>query len=100
MWLLALLRRLFSAAIALVVVGVLTYGLIRWLRPEQYRGQPLLSSTWHDLQRVFLHFDFGPGCSANPSCLPVRLYWDRGWVADVTLLAGGLLIGAGAGVGL
>ena len=76
-----LVKRLLGAAAVLVLVGMFTFGLIRWLRPEQYPG-PLIAGTRHDLARAFLHFDFGPGCSPNPACFPVRLYWERGWHAD------------------
>ena len=80
-------------------VAFLTYGLIRWLRPEQYPGQHYWPGLWHDLSRGFFHWDWGPGCSANPACFGVQVYWSRGWVGDVVLLGGGLLVGVAAGIG-
>jgi ABC-type dipeptide/oligopeptide/nickel transport system permease component len=94
-----LVKRLLGAAAVLVLVGIFTFGLIRWLRPEQYHD-PLIAGTRHDLGRAFLHFDFGPGCSANPACFPVRLYWERGWRADLIVLFGGIAVGVVIGIAL
>ena len=91
-----LIKRLLGAAVVLAIVGVFTFGLIRWLRPDLFPG-PVLAGTRHDLGRAFLHFDFGRGCSANPACLPVRLYWQRGWYADLIVLVGGIAVGVLAG---
>jgi peptide/nickel transport system permease protein len=75
-----LVRRLFFAAVVLVAVAAVTYGMF---------GDPL--------SPVFLHLDFGRACS-HYGCPPVTEIWARSWAADVYLLAGGLLIGVAAGV--
>ena len=76
-------RRLFFAAVVLVAVAAIVYGMFGDLA-EHFR-------------RAFLHFDFGDACSF-PGCPPVREVWARGAAADVYLLAGGLAIGVVAGL--
>ncbi len=91
------LGRLALAPLVLFSVAVLTYGMPRALRPEFYRGQEFWSGLWHDLERVFLHFDFGRAC-AWPGCPRVTDMWQRGMATDVWLLGGTLLLGVGGGV--
>jgi peptide/nickel transport system permease protein len=93
----AVLRRLALAPLVLITVAVVTYGMPRAMRPEFYRGQGLWSGLWHDLERVFLHFDFGRAC-AWPGCPAVAEMWKRGMASDVWLLGGTLLLGVGGGV--
>ena len=76
-----LIRRLFFAAVVLVVVAVVVYGMF---------GDPL--------DRVFLHLDFGRACS-HYGCPAVKEIWQRSWQADVYLLAGGIALGVTAGIG-
>ncbi len=71
-----LVRRLFFAAVALLAVVVIDYAMF--------------GNLWHQLDRAFLHFDFGDACS-QPGCPPVREMWARGAAADVYLLAGSLV---------
>jgi peptide/nickel transport system permease protein len=94
-----LVQRIASAIAVLWAVAFLVYGAIRWLRPEQYPGEHYWPGLWHDLSRGFFHWDWGPGCSANPACFGVQVYWSRGWVDDVVLLGGGLLLGLAVGIG-
>jgi peptide/nickel transport system permease protein len=93
-----LAKRIVAAAAVLWIVAFLTYGLIRWLRPEQYPGQHYWPGLWHDISQAFFHWNWGPGCSANPNCLGVQIYWERGWVSDVVLLGGGILLGICGGI--
>jgi peptide/nickel transport system permease protein len=90
-------RRLFFAAVVLLAVAVFDYGLYRALRPDAYPGDTLLGGLAGDLERAFLHFDFGRACS-HPGCPPVRELWGRSWRADVFLLAGGLALGLVGGI--
>jgi len=56
-------------AAVLLAVAVADYGLIRWLRPDRDPSRGVVEGTLHDLERVFLHFDFGacivPGCPST-----------------------------------
>jgi peptide/nickel transport system permease protein len=92
-----LVRRLFFAAVVLVAVAVVDYGIYRFFRPDFYPGETLLGGLARDLGRAFLHFDFGRACS-HPGCPPVRELWARSWRADLYLLAGGLAIGVSGGI--
>ena len=75
-----LVRRLFFAAVVLVAVTVVAYGMF---------GDPLAP--------VFLHLDFGRACS-HFGCPLVKDIWARSWQADAYLLAGALALGAVAGL--
>jgi ABC-type dipeptide/oligopeptide/nickel transport system permease component len=92
------LRRSVSGAIVVFAVAVLAYGSYRGLRPELFPGEPWLTSTWHDVERALLHFDFGQACGW-PGCPSIRTMWVRGAAADLWLLGGALAIGVAAGVG-
>jgi peptide/nickel transport system permease protein len=87
-----------SGAIVVVAVAALAYGSYRGLRPELFTGEPWITSTWHDVERALLHFDFGQACGW-PGCPSIRTMWTRGAAADGWLLGGAILIGVGAGVG-
>lgn len=50
-----LMKRILSAAAVLWIVAFMTYGIIRWLRPEQYSGQHYWPGLWHDISRAFFH---------------------------------------------
>jgi peptide/nickel transport system permease protein len=103
----AIARRLLFAPVVLVIVAVVIYGGLRILRPDLYpTGDPVLSGTVHDLNRALLHLDLGcappggTGSGARPSghCLPVRVLWQRGMMADIWLLLGSIVVGGVAGV--
>ena len=81
--LVVLVRRLFFAAVVLFAVAVIDYAIF--------------GDLWHQLDRAFLHFDFGRACS-QPGCPPVRAIWERSWQADVYLLAGSLVLGVAGGI--
>ncbi len=88
-----LLRRLALGVGVLVATAVVAYGGIRALRPDTVLdGRGLVAGTWHDVERVFLHLDFG-----DPA---VREELLRGLPTDVTLVFGGFLLGTLAGLWL
>jgi peptide/nickel transport system permease protein len=89
--------RLVLAAVILVIVAVVDYGMIRVLRPELFPGEALVPGLWHDLDRAFLHFDFGPACMFA-GCPPIRRLWSEGFGVDLYLLGGALVLGVGGGV--
>jgi peptide/nickel transport system permease protein len=91
------LRRLTSAPVVLFVVALVTYAVPRILRPDLYEGQQFVSGLAHDMERVFLHLDFG--CSVIlPGCPPIHDLWVDGFAYDLWLLAGGVVIGTAAGI--
>ena len=63
-----LVRRLAFGVAVLLAVAVIDYAIF--------------GSLWHQLNRAFLHFDFGRACS-HPGCPPVKELWARRWQADV-----------------
>jgi peptide/nickel transport system permease protein len=103
----ALARRILFAPIVFVAVAIVIFGGLRVLRPDLYPGQSLAGGIVHDLDRGVLHLDLGcappggvTGSFARPSgkCMPVRVLWQRGMMADIWLLAGSILVGGVAGV--
>jgi peptide/nickel transport system permease protein len=48
------------------------------------------------LERALLHLDFGEACGW-PGCPSVRELWTLGWVADISMLLGTVVIGVGGG---
>jgi peptide/nickel transport system permease protein len=91
-----LARRLAFAPVVFLAVAAVIFGGLRILRPDLYPpGDPLIGGILHDLDRGLLHLDVG--CSP-PGCTPVRVLWQRGMAADLWLLGGSIVIGAGFGV--
>jgi peptide/nickel transport system permease protein len=91
------LRRLAFAPVVLVVVAAVTYGTPRVLRPDRYPGEGLVSGIGRDLDRVFLHLDFGCAVMLR-GCPSIHDLWVRGLVYDLWLLAGALVIGTAGGI--
>jgi peptide/nickel transport system permease protein len=73
--------------------------MMRALRPEMYPGQHVLSGMRHDLDRAFLHLDFGRAYTW-PASPQIHDMWVRGLPVDLSLLLGGFAIGIAGGVGL
>ena len=71
-----LVRRLFIAVVVLVALTVIDYGLYRFFRPDFYPVQSFLGGVAHDMDRIFLHLDFGRACM-YPGCPPVRVVWEQ-----------------------
>jgi peptide/nickel transport system permease protein len=92
-----LVRRMALAALTVLGVAFVTYGMLRVLVPSRYPGTPVLTGTLHDLQRGFLHFDWGVACGW-PGCPPVRSMFARGFAADLWLIGGALVLGVAAGL--
>src|SRR3954464_3771662 len=94
----SLVRRLALAPVVVFVVTTLTYATTRLLRPDLYgpNAPSVLSGPAHDVERAFLHFDFGIACNWR-GCPPVRLLWQRGVAWDLWLLTRGMAIGVTAG---
>jgi peptide/nickel transport system permease protein len=91
------LRRLLFGAIVLFVLAVVTYGMMRWLRPEMYPGQHFFADTKHDVERALFHLDFGKAYTW-PGSPYIHDMWVSGIGADMSLVIGGFAIGIGTGV--
>jgi peptide/nickel transport system permease protein len=93
----AFIRRLALAPVVLVVVGAVTYGVPRILRPDLYPGESFVPGLRHDLERAFLHLDFG--CAGIlPGCPPIHDLWVNGLAWDLWLLGGAVVIGTAGGI--
>jgi peptide/nickel transport system permease protein len=93
-----LVRRVLLGFGVIVVTALFAYGGWRYLRNDrpEYSG-PWLEGTWGDLKRVFLHRDFGEACSFA-GCPKITDLFNRGWQADLWMLAGSVGFGTAAGV--
>jgi peptide/nickel transport system permease protein len=91
-------RRLVLAALTLVGVAFVTYGMLRVLRPDRFPGSSVLGGTLDDVERGFVHFDWGVACGW-PGCPPVRTMFASGFAVDLWLIGGALVIGVTAGLG-
>jgi peptide/nickel transport system permease protein len=89
--------RVAGIALVTVLATACAFVLFHVLRPELFRGRGELGSLPHYLDRAFLHFDFGR--SEQGSRQPVATLIRQGVPADVSVLAGGLLVGLGLGIG-
>lgn len=89
--------RLANAALVLLAVAVVDYGMIRVLRPEMYPGEGVLEGLAADLDRVLLQRDLGEACMF-PGCPPLNRLFRQGFAADLWLLAGALAIGIAGGL--
>ncbi len=92
-----LTRRLTLGALTLFGVAVVTYGMPRWLFPERYHHAPVVSGTWDDIERGFLHFDWGVACGWK-GCPEIKPMFMRGFAADLWLIGGAMVIGIAAGL--
>jgi peptide/nickel transport system permease protein len=93
----AFLRRLAFAPIVLLAVGAVTYGVPRILRPDMYPGESLLPGLVHDLERAFLHLDFGCAVILR-GCPSIHDLWVNGLAWDLWLLGGGVVLGTAGGI--
>jgi peptide/nickel transport system permease protein len=76
----------------LVAVAVIAYGGLRLLRPDYYPGQNFFAGVRGELERAFLHLDFGEACMYT-GCPAIHDLWVAGIGADLWLLAGGAFFG-------
>jgi ABC-type dipeptide/oligopeptide/nickel transport system permease component len=67
------------------------------LRPDLYPGEAMVAGITGQLERAFLHFDFGVACGW-PGCPKVRDMWALGYAADLWLIGGGLVLGVVGGL--
>jgi peptide/nickel transport system permease protein len=93
----SLVRRILFAPLVFVVVATVIYGGMHVLRPDMYPGRSLVGGVAHDLDRTLFHLDFGCA-SSYPGCPSEVSLWQRSAPADLWLLGGALLLGAGVGI--
>jgi len=96
-------RRLLLGLGVVVATAVFAYGGWRFLRNDLPQNSgPWFADTWADLKRVFLHREYGLACSfASPQgsgCKSIKELYDRGWQADLWMLAGTVSIGTFTGL--
>jgi ABC-type dipeptide/oligopeptide/nickel transport system permease component len=94
-----LLRRFLTGSAVVLVTALFAYGGFRYLRNDmaEYAGVPWLDGTWEELKRFFVHRDFGQACM-YAGCPDIRDLFNRGWQADLWMLAGAVGFGSAAGV--
>jgi peptide/nickel transport system permease protein len=90
--------RLMAVLAVLAAVTVITFLMLHLLRPEAWQGDP--RSTFEQLvdylRGVFLHFDFGLSWERQHKTVAEHLR--QGLPADISLLAGALVLGTIAGM--
>jgi peptide/nickel transport system permease protein len=101
--LLYVVRRLLLGLGVVVATAIIAYGGWRWLRGDLPENSgPWLAATWADLKRTLWHRDYGLACSfASPQgsgCKSIADLFDRGWQADLWMLAGTVVVGTAAGM--
>ncbi|MEA2124781.1 MAG: peptide/nickel transport system permease protein [Solirubrobacteraceae bacterium] len=92
-----LVRRLALGAVVVLLTAVFAIGGWRALRPDQFPGEPLVSSTLHQLERYFFHLDFGVACEYL-GCPKIHDLWVRGIRGDLWLLGLSLIVGPAIGL--
>jgi peptide/nickel transport system permease protein len=94
-------RRLLSVVVVMIGVAALVFSVFYAFRPEIVSdGTGYVHQLVRYLDRVFLHFDLGTSSERNLSFQPIAPLLRKSFPADLSLVAGGLVVGAAAGVAL
>jgi peptide/nickel transport system permease protein len=94
-------RRLLSVVVVMVGVAALVFSVFYAFRPEIVSdGTGYVHQLLHYLDRVFLHFDLGNSSERSLSFQPIAPLLRQSFPADLSLVAGGLVVGSAAGVAL
>jgi peptide/nickel transport system permease protein len=94
-------RRLLSVAAVVVAATALVFTVFYAFRPERVSdGTGYPHQLGRFLDRVFLHFDFGRSQDRLLSFQPVAPLLRHSFPADLSLVAGGLVVGAIMGIAL
>jgi peptide/nickel transport system permease protein len=92
-----LARRTLAVVGVSVTLSALTFLMLHLLTPESFDDpRPLHVELLTYLRDVFLRFDFGS--STQRPFLPVRSMLAEAVPADISLLAGAMLVGSGSGI--
>jgi peptide/nickel transport system permease protein len=94
-------RRLLSVVAVVVGAGALVFSVFYAIRPERISdGTGYPHQLVHFLDRGFLHFDLGTSSDRLLSFQPVAPLLRHSLPADLSLVAGGLVVGAAIGIAL
>jgi peptide/nickel transport system permease protein len=94
-----LVRRLLSVVAVMVAVAALVFSVFYAFRPERLSdGTGYPRQLLHFLDRAFLHFDLGTSWDRQLSFQPIAPLLRHSFPADLSLVAGGLAVGAALGV--
>jgi peptide/nickel transport system permease protein len=94
-------RRLLSVVAVVVGAGALVFSVFYAIRPERISdGTGYPHQLVHFLDRAFLHFDLGTSSDRLLSFQPVAPLLRHSFPADLSLVAGGLFVGAAIGIAL
>jgi peptide/nickel transport system permease protein len=94
-------RRLLSVVAVVVGAAALVFSVFYAIRPERISdGTGYPHQLVHFLDRAFLHFDLGTSQDRQLSFQPVAPLLRQSLPADLSLVVGGLVVGAALGVAL
>jgi peptide/nickel transport system permease protein len=94
-------RRLLSVVAVMVGAAALVFSVFYAFRPERISdGTGYLRQLQHFLDRVFLHLDLGTSWDRQLSFQPIAPLLRHTLPADLSLVAGGLVVGTAIGVAL
>jgi peptide/nickel transport system permease protein len=94
-------RRLLSVVAVVVGAGALVFSVFYAIRPERISdGTGYPHQLMHFLDRAFLHFDLGTSSDRLLSFQPVAPLLRHSFPADLSLVAGGLIVGTAIGIAL
>jgi peptide/nickel transport system permease protein len=92
-------RRVLSVVAVMVGAAALVFSVFYAFRPEQISdGTGYLRQLLHFLDRAFLHFDLGTSWDRQLSFQPIAPLLRHSFPADLSLVAGGLVVGTALGV--
>jgi peptide/nickel transport system permease protein len=92
-------RRLLSVVAVLVGAAALVFSAFYAFRPERVAdGTGYPRQLLHFLERAFLHFDLGTSWDRQLSFQPIAPLLRHSFPADLSLVAGGLVVGTAVGV--
>ena len=92
-------RRLLSVVAVMVGVAALVFSVFYAFRPERIAdGTGYPHQLLHFLDRAFLHFDLGTSWDRQLSFQPIAPLLRRSFPADLSLVAGGLVVGTALGI--
>ena len=94
-------RRLLSVVAVVVGAAALVFSVFYAIRPERISdGTGYPHQLVHFLDRAFLHFDLGTSSDRLLSFQPVAPLLRQSLPADLSLVVGGLVVGAALGIAL